>query len=55
MLKKGFLSLVLLGLTGATTPAMALENLILNGYLSEWTNAESLGVDGDDPQAVIVH
>ena len=48
MLKKGFLSLVLLGLSGASTPALALDNLILNGYLSEWTNTESLGVDGND-------
>ena len=48
MLKKGFLSLVLLGLSGVTTSTMALDNLVLNGYLSEWTNTESLGVDGND-------
>ena len=48
MFKKGFLSLVIVGLSGVTTSAMALDNLVLNGYLNEWTSAESLGVDGDD-------
>ncbi|MGB1310909.1 MAG: spondin domain-containing protein [Leucothrix sp.] len=48
MLKKGFLSLAFLGLSGAMTSVMALENLVLDGNLNEWTSATSLGVDGDD-------
>ena len=48
MLKEGFLSLMFLGLSGVTTSAMALDNLLIDGNLNEWTSAESLGVDGND-------
>jgi len=48
MFNKGFLSLALLALIGIGSPAKALDNLVLDGNLAEWSNAESLGVDGDD-------
>ena len=48
MFNKGFLSLALLGLISITSPAIALDDLVLDGNLAEWSNAESLGVDGDD-------
>lgn len=48
MLKNGLSSFALVGLLGITSPAIALDNLKLDGILNEWTNVESLGIDGDD-------
>ena len=48
MFKKECFSLVLLGLLTVTNSSMALENLVLDGVLNEWSNFERVGSDSND-------